>query len=167
MLLTLHRQAGTTIVMVTHSQEVAARADRILVLDAGQIRETDPMTPLLWRALLRHPLRHPWQLGLAILGIALGVAVVLAVDLANASARRSFALAMERISGQATHRLVGDAQGIPEAWYVQMRVERGLRPSAPVVTGYLPNADRPGQLLQILGIDPFAEASVSLIPPLI
>ena len=113
--------------------------------------------PLFWRALLRHPLRHPWQLGLAILGIALGVAVVLAVDLANASARRSFALAMERISGQATHRLVGDAQGIPEAWYVQMRVERGLRPSAPVVTGYLPNADRPGQLLQILGIDPFAE----------
>ena len=83
------------------------------------------MTPLLWRALLRHPLRHPWQLGLAILGIALGVAVVLAVDLANASARRSFALAMERISGQATHRLVGDAQGIPEAWYVQW----SLRPT--------------------------------------
>ncbi|HOW75481.1 MAG TPA: ABC transporter permease [Candidatus Competibacteraceae bacterium] len=115
------------------------------------------MTPLFWRALLRYPLRRPWQLGLAILGIALGVAVVVAVDLANASARRSFALAMERISGQATHRLVGDAQGIPEAWYVQMRVERGFRPSAPVVTGYLPNADRPGQLLQILGIDPFAE----------
>ncbi len=116
------------------------------------------MTPLFWRALLRHPLRHPWQLGLAIVGIALGVAVVLAVDLANASARRSFALAMERISGQATHRLVDDAQGIPEAWYVQMRVERGLRPSAPVVTGYLPNADQPGQLLQILGVDPFAES---------
>lgn len=116
------------------------------------------MTPLFWRALLRHPLRHPWQLGLAILGIALGVAVVLAVDLANASARRSFALAMERISGQATHRLVGDAQGIPEAQYVQWRVERGLRPSAPVVTGYLPNAEQSGQLLQILGIDPFAES---------
>jgi len=116
------------------------------------------MTPLFWRALLRHPLRHPWQLGLAILGIALGVAVVLAVDLANASARRSFVLAMDRITGQTTHRIVGGAQGIPEAWYVQLRVERGLRPSAPVVTGYLPNADRPGQLLQILGIDPFAES---------
>ncbi len=116
------------------------------------------MTPLLWRALLRHPLQHPWQLGLAILGIALGVAVVVAVDLANASARRSFALAMERISGQATHRLTGNAQGVPEAWYVQWRLERGLRPSAPVVTGYLPNAEQPGQLLQILGIDPFAES---------
>ncbi|MFZ1641384.1 MAG: ABC transporter ATP-binding protein [Candidatus Contendobacter sp.] len=39
LLLTLHRQAETTMVMVTHSQAVAARADRILVLEAGQIRE--------------------------------------------------------------------------------------------------------------------------------
>ncbi len=116
------------------------------------------MTPLLWRALLRHPLRHPWQLGLAILGIALGVAVVVAVDLANAGARRSFDLAMNRITGQATHRIVGDAQGLPETLYVRLRVAHGLRRSAPVVTGYLPRADRPGQLLQILGVDPFAEA---------
>jgi putative ABC transport system ATP-binding protein len=39
LLLNLHQQAGTTIVMVTHSREVAARADRVLLLDAGQIRE--------------------------------------------------------------------------------------------------------------------------------
>jgi putative ABC transport system ATP-binding protein len=39
LLLKLHRQAGTTIVLVTHSQEVAARADRILLLDHGYIRE--------------------------------------------------------------------------------------------------------------------------------
>ncbi|MFZ1831102.1 MAG: ABC transporter ATP-binding protein [Candidatus Competibacteraceae bacterium] len=39
LLLKLHRQAGTTIVLVTHSQEVAARADRILFLDHGYIRE--------------------------------------------------------------------------------------------------------------------------------
>ena len=116
------------------------------------------MTPLLWRALLRHPLRHPWQLGLAILGIALGVAVVLAVDLANASARRSFDLAMNRLTGHATHRLVGGPQGVPEAVYVQLRLERGLRQVAPVVTGTLPRTDQPGQLFQILGIDPFAEA---------
>ncbi|HOW77626.1 MAG TPA: ABC transporter permease, partial [Candidatus Competibacteraceae bacterium] len=116
------------------------------------------MTPLLWRALWRHPLRHPWQLGLAILGIALGVAVVLAVDLANASARRSFDLAMNRLTGHATHRLVGGPQGVPEAVYVQWRLERGIRQAAPVVTGTLPRADQPGQLLQILGVDPFTEA---------
>ena len=39
LLLQLHQRVGTTIVMVTHSREVATRADRILMLDAGQIRE--------------------------------------------------------------------------------------------------------------------------------
>ena len=115
------------------------------------------MTPLLWRALLRHPLHHPWQLGLSILGIALGVAVVLAVDLANASARRSFDLTMGRITGHATHQIVGGSSGIPETLYRALRVERGFRLAAPVVTGYLPQKGQPGQLLQILGIDPFAE----------
>ncbi|MBE2293766.1 MAG: ABC transporter permease [Phycisphaerales bacterium] len=114
--------------------------------------------PVFWRALLRYPLWHPWQLGLTVLGIALGVAVVLAVDLANASARHSFELAMNRITGHATHRLVGGPQGIAETIYTQLRVERGFQLAAPVVTGYLPDAERPGQLLQILGIDPFAEA---------
>lgn len=42
LLLNLHQQAGTTIVMVTHSREVAARADRVLLLDTGQIREIAP-----------------------------------------------------------------------------------------------------------------------------
>ncbi|MDG4552733.1 MAG: ABC transporter permease [Candidatus Competibacter sp.] len=116
------------------------------------------MTPLFWRALLRHSLRHPWQLGLTVLGIALGVAVVLAVDLANISARRGFELAMDRVTGHATHRILGGPQGVPDTVYTRLRVERGLRPMAPVVTGYLPHADQPGQLLQILGIDPFAEA---------
>ena len=83
------------------------------------------MTPLLWRALLRHPLRHPWQLGLAILGIALGVAVVVAVDLANAGARRSFDLAMNRITGQATHRIVGDA--MVRAFDVPVQFDLGKR----------------------------------------
>ena len=39
LLLTLHQRAATTIVMVTHSREVAARADRILMLDSGHIQE--------------------------------------------------------------------------------------------------------------------------------
>ena len=105
------------------------------------------MTPLLWRALLRHPLRHPWQLGLAVLGIALGVAVLLAVDLANASARRGFELTMHRITGRATHQISGDPRGVPESLYRELRVERGFRFAAPVVTGYLPRADHPGRLL--------------------
>lgn len=39
LLLNLHRQAQTTIVMVTHSQSVADCADRMLALEAGQLRE--------------------------------------------------------------------------------------------------------------------------------
>ena len=39
LLLNLHQQVGTTIIMVTHSREVATRADRLLYLDGGQIRE--------------------------------------------------------------------------------------------------------------------------------
>jgi len=116
------------------------------------------MKPLLWRSLLRHLIRHPWQLVLSVLGIALGVAVVLAVDLANASARRGFALSMEQVTGRATHRIVGGPQGVPEAFYTRLRVDLGWREAAPVVTGYAALADQPGQLVQVLGVDAFAEA---------
>lgn len=39
LLLELHSQAGATVLMVTHSREIAARADRVLYLEAGQVRE--------------------------------------------------------------------------------------------------------------------------------
>jgi len=35
----LHRQVGSTVLMVTHSLEIAAQADRILRLEGGQLRE--------------------------------------------------------------------------------------------------------------------------------
>jgi putative ABC transport system ATP-binding protein len=40
LLLSLHRQANTTVLMVTHSRDIATRADRMLYLEAGQIQET-------------------------------------------------------------------------------------------------------------------------------
>lgn len=39
LLMQLHQSVGTTIIMVTHSQPVAAQADRILCLEAGIIRD--------------------------------------------------------------------------------------------------------------------------------
>lgn len=39
LLLDLHQRAKTTIIMVTHSREVAARAGRVLYLESGEIRE--------------------------------------------------------------------------------------------------------------------------------
>ncbi len=95
---------------------------------------------------------------LSILGIALGVAVVVAVDLANSSAHKSFELSMERVTGRATHRIVGGPQDVPETFYKKLRVTLGVRESAPMVTGYAALADEPGRQLQILGVDLFAEA---------
>jgi putative ABC transport system permease protein len=113
---------------------------------------------MLWRASLRHLARHPWQIGLSILGVALGVAVALSIDLANASARRSFALFSESVAGRATHQVVGGPSGVPEAVYGALRLEAGLRRSAPVVERHLAAPDFPGTTFHLMGVDPFAEA---------
>jgi putative ABC transport system permease protein len=92
-----------------------------------------------------------------LLGIALGVAVVIAIDLANESSRRAFQLSTEALIGKATHQIRGGPSGIPEDLYYQLRVEWGIRSSAPVVEGTVIAVDLDQQPLQILGIDPFAE----------
>ena len=114
------------------------------------------MTPSLVQfGLSRHLWRHPWQLALAVLGIALGVAVVLAVDLANASARKSFQIASEQLTGRTTHRIVSASGGVPEKFYVRLRLELGLRNIAPVLSGYVSGLN--GRQYQLLGVDPLAE----------
>ncbi|MBL8260594.1 MAG: ABC transporter ATP-binding protein [Candidatus Competibacteraceae bacterium] len=42
LLLDLHRRSGATVILVTHSRDIAARAGRTLYLDSGQIREIRP-----------------------------------------------------------------------------------------------------------------------------
>jgi putative ABC transport system permease protein len=116
------------------------------------------MSQMLWRASLRHLARHPWQIGLSILGIALGVAVALSIDLANESARRSFSIFAESMAGRATHQIVGGPSRVPESVYRTLRLEAGLRRSAPVVEQHLAAPDFPGMTFHLLGIDPFAES---------
>ena len=96
---------------------------------------------------------HPWQAALCIVGVALGIAVVLAIDVANQSARNAFQLASDTVSGGATHSIMGDATGIDEDFYTELRVSRGLRNIHPVVTGYV---ELMGQRYRVLGIDPLA-----------
>jgi putative ABC transport system permease protein len=115
------------------------------------------MTPTLLKTSLRHLLKHPWQVGLAILGVALGVAVVVSIDLANSSARQAFALSTETVAGRTTHQVVGGPNGLDEAIYRKLRIELGVRSSAPLVEGYAAAPDHPGLTLHILGIDPLAE----------
>lgn len=122
------------------------------------------MTAVLWRASLRHLLRHPWLIGLSILGVALGVAVVVSIDLANESARRAFVLSGEAVAGRATHQIIGGPAGLPEELYRALRVEAGVRPSAPIVEAGVTVScagarcrDAGGRTLHLLGVDPFAE----------
>jgi putative ABC transport system permease protein len=106
---------------------------------------------------LRHLGRHPWQVGLAVLGIALGVAVAVSIDLANESARRAFSLATQAVTGRATHQIVAGPSGLPDDFYRVLKVELGARQAAPVLSGDVAAADRPGRTFTVLGVDPFAE----------
>ena len=106
----------------------------------------------------RYLLRHPWQTGLMILGIALGVAVMVAIDLANSSASRAFDLSTDAIAGRATHQIIGGPAGLDEAVYARLRTEGHLAAAAPIVTDYVTSPQLGGRPIQLLGVDPFAEA---------
>ena len=107
---------------------------------------------------LRYLRRHPWQTALMILGVMLGVAVMVAIDLANAAASRAFDLSTDAIAGKATHQIVGGPTGLDEAIYTRLRVEGGVRLAAPVVTDYVSSPQLGDRPIQLLGVDPFAEA---------
>ena len=100
---------------------------------------------------LRYLKRHPWLTALSVLGIALGVAVVVSIDVANSSARRAFTLSAERVTGRATHSIVG-AETIADSVFRHIRIDAGIRPSAPIVEGYL---ELRGRTFEVLGVDPF------------
>jgi putative ABC transport system permease protein len=106
---------------------------------------------------LRDLVRRPLHTGLMVLGVALGVAVVIAIDLANTSARRGFERSTEAVVGRATHRVVGGPEGIPQDLWRRIRVQGGLRASAPVVEGYVTALDLDRQPLRVLGVDVLSE----------
>jgi putative ABC transport system permease protein len=113
------------------------------------------MISLLNRSSLRYLRRHPWLVALSILGVAVGVAVVVAIDLANASAARAFTMSTDAVAGRATHVVHSDGGTLSEDVYRLVRVEAGIRKSAPIIEGY---AAVEGRTMHVLGIDPLAEA---------
>lgn len=114
------------------------------------------MTSLLSRASLRYLTRHPTQLLLAVLGVALGVAVVVGIDTASVSARRAFELAGRAVRGAATH-VVRD---VDEALYAALATAPNSAPMAPLVQATAALPDHGGRMLELLGVDGFAEARV-------
>lgn len=106
-----------------------------------------------WRSLTSHPL----QSALMLLGITLGVAVAVSVDVANASAERAFELSTEAVTGRASHYISSGPSGLPEALYAQLRSgELGIA-MAPLVSHLVTSPQIEDQVLQLLGVDPFAE----------
>src|SRR5581483_451422 len=112
----------------------------------------------LFKTILRDQLHRAWLTLLLMISVALGVAVDVAVDLANASATRAFELSTEVIVGKATHQIVGGPGGFDDAVYRALRVNQGLRRSAPMVEGYAVAPALGRQTVRVLGIDLFAEA---------
>ncbi len=112
---------------------------------------------ILARANRRHFLRHPVQLLLAIIGVALGVAMVVSIDLAAESTHRGFALSMEALIGRYTHHIAGGPAGLPESLFTRLRVEEGLRETAPAIEGYVTVN---GSTLRLVGFDPFSERNL-------
>jgi putative ABC transport system permease protein len=113
---------------------------------------------LLSRANRRHFVRHPLQLLLAMLGVALGVAMVVSIDLAARSTHRAFSLSMEALTGRYTHHIeaVGSG-GLPESLFTRLRVEAGLRETAPAVEGYVSLDNR---TLRLVGFDVLSERNL-------
>jgi putative ABC transport system permease protein len=112
---------------------------------------------MLLKTGLRYLLRKPLLSLLCILGVALGVAVVIAIDLANASASRAFNLSTETVAGKTTHQIVGTGGSLDEDVYRRVRVDLGVRESAPVVSAYAVALEMDQQPVRVLGIDAFAE----------
>jgi len=115
------------------------------------------MASILQRSSTRFFLRHPWEVALTVLGVSMGVAVVVSIDLAIQSSREAFRVSTESVAGRATHRVVGSGLGVPDSLFTALRVEKGMRESAPVVEGFVTSPVLPGRPLRILGVDPFSE----------
>ncbi len=116
------------------------------------------MSPVLLRLTWRHVKRRRLQSLLFVAGIALGVAVGVAIDLANTSASRAFHLSASSVTGRTTHQIVGNTGAVTTNLYREIRVDLGIRSSAPVIDTYVRAINLEGRSLRLLGIDPFADA---------
>lgn len=113
---------------------------------------------LIFRLVQRYISRRLLQSLLFVVGVALGVAVGVAIDLANGSARRAFTLSAESLTGRTTHQIIGGPGGLPTELYRAIRLELGLRTSAPIVEAYVRAPELGNLPVRLLGVDAFAEA---------
>ncbi len=99
LLLELVAATGASLLLVTHSPRLAARADARATLHAGRAR----MTAVL-AALLGHWRRHPVELATLLVGLAVATALWSGVQALNAEARASYARAAALLGGDRARR---------------------------------------------------------------
>lgn len=106
---------------------------------------------LVWRYFREHRL-----LGiLSILSVATGVAVFLAIQLANVSARRSFAASIDLIAGKSQLEVSAPSDDLSDAVFPSVQKSPGIAAATPMVRGLVSLSDFPGEYLDLLGVDVF------------
>ncbi|MEN3371184.1 MAG: putative transport system permease protein [Verrucomicrobiota bacterium] len=114
---------------------------------------------------LRHLRRHPLLGLLNIASVALGVSVYLATQIANHSANRAFAAAIDLVAGKAELEITAPAGRLPETVFPAVSTATGVAAATPLVRGFVTLPDFPGEYLQILGIDVFTNAPFRTFEP--
>lgn len=105
------------------------------------------------RQVVRDVLRHKLLVLLNIASVALGIAVYVAIQIAMHSANRSFAAGIDLVAGKANLEVRG---AVPDELLPLIKRQRQIQAATPVVEGFLTIPERPGEYLQVLGIDVFS-----------
>jgi putative ABC transport system permease protein len=114
---------------------------------------------------LRYLRSHPLLGLLNILSVALGVAVYLATQIANQSANRAFAASVDLVAGKAELEITSPTRQLPETILPQVSAVAGVAGATPLIHGFVPLPDFPGEYLEILGIDVFTNAPFRTFDP--
>ena len=117
---------------------------------------------LFWRFIVRDLTNQKLRSLVTVLGISLGVASMIAVRVANASALESFRTATERLAGETSIQISGQAGPFDELMLRELDWLREYGQLSPVILGQAlfdnqtsksyPASSR-GQFLQVLGVD--------------
>ncbi len=93
-----------------------------------------------------------------VIAITIGVAVMVGIDIANETSMRAFDLSIEAINGKTTHTIAAGSRGFDEKVFFNLRRSGLGVPLAPVINDYVTSPELGGELVQILGVDPYSES---------
>ncbi len=117
--------------------------------------------------ILSSVLRHPVIALCNVLGIAVGVGAFLAMHSANRSATGAFMATIDMVAGRAHVEMRGGSGGFDEMIWSDARHWQGAAEATAVVEGHTTLPDRPGETLQLIGVDLFTTApfqTASILP---